>query len=236
MYYTAGFPALNDTLRIAKELESAGADMIEIGIPYSDPLADGPTIQQSCTTAIANGMTVEVLLSQLKNLKKEVKIPVLLMGYFNPILQYGVEKFCKTCADIGVVGLIIPDLPMYEYETVYKPIFEQYKLSMVFLVTPQSSTERIKKIDSLSNGFIYALSSSSITGKQADFADTTKKYLDGLAKLKLNNPIVVGFGIHDKTTFEAACAHSQGAIIGSAFVKHLAGGGTVASFVKSVKG
>jgi tryptophan synthase alpha chain len=220
VYCTAGFPRLEDTLTVMAALEENGADMIELGMPYSDPLADGPVIQHSSTIALQNGMTIKKLFEQLKEFRNKVSVPVLLMGYMNPILQYGFEKFCADASAIGVDGLILPDLPAYEYETEYGAIIKKYGLDFVFLVTPETSDERIKRLDQLSNGFLYAVSSSSTTGKDKNMTDV-KSYLQRIKNLKLKNPVVVGFGIKDKQTFEAACGNANGAIIGTAFIKVL---------------
>lgn len=223
VYCTAGFPRLEDTLTVLRALEEGGADMIELGMPYSDPLADGPVIQHSSTIALQNGMTIKKLFEQLKNFRQEVSVPVLLMGYMNPILQYGFEKFCADASTVGIDGLILPDLPEYEYETEYGAIIKKYKLDFVFLVTPETSDERVKRLDKLSSGFLYAVSSSSTTGKDKNMAGV-KPYLQRIKNLKLNNPLVVGFGIKDKTTFQEACEDAQGAIIGTAFIKALEDG------------
>jgi tryptophan synthase alpha chain len=220
VYCTAGFPRLEDTLTVMKALEDGGADMIELGMPYSDPLADGPVIQHSSTIALQNGMTIKKLFEQLRDFRKEVSVPVLLMGYMNPILQYGFEKFCAEASAVGVDGLTLPDLPEYEYEIEYGAIVKRYGLDFVFLVTPETSGERVKKLDALSNGFLYAVSSSSTTGKDKNMADV-KTYLQKLKAFKLQNPVLVGFGIKDKQTFEAACENANGAIIGTAFIKAL---------------
>lgn len=224
IYYTAGYPNIGDTVSIAEELERSGADLLEIGFPYSDPVADGPVIQASSKDALDNGMDLKLLFEQLKYLRKTVNIPVLLMGYVNPMLQFGVENFCKACAEVGVDGCIVPDLPMIEYEELYAPIFSRYGLSNIFLVTPQTSPERIQKIDGLSNGFIYLLSSSATTGKNLQVSDVTEAYFSRIAALKLNNPTMIGFGISNKETFDKACKYANGAIIGSAFVKSLDAG------------
>jgi tryptophan synthase alpha chain len=219
IYYTAGYPNLSDTFRIARELESAGADMLEIGFPYSDPVADGPVIQASSKKALDNGMDLRLLFDQLKDLRKFVKIPVLLMGYVNPLLQYGVENFCKACAEVGVDGIIVPDLPMVEYEEFYKDTFSKYGISNVFLITPQTAIERIHKIDSLTNGFIYMVSSSATTGTNLSLSQVTEDYFSRVASLELKNPTMIGFGISDQASFEKACQYASGAIIGTAFVK-----------------
>lgn len=222
IYYTAGYPTINSTLDIAEQLEMAGTDFLEIGFPYSDPVADGPVIQHSSEVALRNGMTLRVLFEQLKDLRKRVSIPVLLMGYFNPVLQYGVEKFCQSCREVGVDGVIIPDLPMHEYEELYKPLFETNGLINIFLVTPQTSEERIRKIDELSSGFIYLLSSSATTGKNLSVSERTEAYFSRIRNMGLRNPIVIGFGISDRQTFKRATDYAEGAIVGSAFVRFLA--------------
>lgn len=221
IYFTAGYPDINSTLDIAEALEKAGADFLEIGIPYSDPLADGPVIQNSSLKSIENGMTLRVLFEQLKDLRKRVSIPVLLMGYVNPILQYGVEKFCASCKEVGVDGVIAPDLPMYEYEEMYQNCFSENNLSNIFLITPQTSDERIRKIDELSKGFIYLLSSSSTTGKNLALTDVTEDYFTRLKNMNLKNPTMIGFGISDNKSFSKASQYANGAIVGSAFVKLL---------------
>jgi tryptophan synthase alpha chain len=222
IYFTAGYPALNTTVDIAETLEKAGADFLEIGFPYSDPVADGPTIQHSSQTALENGMNLNILFEQLKALRSRVNIPVLLMGYINPIVQYGVERFCKKAAEVGVDGIIVPDLPMYEYEMLYSNHFEDNGLSNIFLVTPQTSEERIRKIDGLSNSFIYLLSSSSITGGNLQLTDSIESYYTRIKGMQLKNPIIIGFGISDNKSFGKACEYANGAIVGSAFVKLLA--------------
>ena len=222
IYFTAGFPELNDTRTVIRNLQEAGTDMIEIGLPFSDPLADGPTIQASSTKALNNGMTTEILFDQLKGVREEIHIPLLIMGYFNPILQYGVENFLKKCAELGIDGLIIPDLPVYEYHEKYASLFESYGLRNIFLITPQTSDERIRYIDSISGGFIYMVSSASTTGAKNSFQDEQEEYFKRIEELQLNTPQIVGFGISNKETFQQATNHSSGAIIGSAFVKFIA--------------
>jgi len=221
IYFTAGYPSLTDTVSIIQDLEKNGVDMIEIGLPFSDPLADGPTIQASSTQALKNGMTTEVLFNQLKDIRKSVSIPLIIMGYFNPILQYGVEAFCKKCQEVGVDGLIIPDLPVDVYHDDYKTTFEAYGLINVFLITPQTSDERIHFIDSVSNGFIYMVSSASVTGSQTGFGDENTTYFKRIADMNLKNPQIIGFGISDSKTFKQATQYAKGAIIGSAFIKHV---------------
>jgi tryptophan synthase alpha chain len=222
IYFTAGYPELNTTVDIVEALEKAGADFLEIGFPYSDPVADGPTIQHSSETALTNGMTLNVLFEQLKDLRQRVSIPILLMGYVNPIVQYGVERFCKQAVAVGVDGIIVPDLPMYEYEMLYSNYFEDNNLSNIFLVTPQTSEERIRKIDELSNSFIYLLSSSSITGGNLQLTDSIEGYYTRIKGMQLKNPTIIGFGISDHKSFSKACEYANGAIVGSAFVKLLA--------------
>ena len=239
IYYTAGYPNLKDTIQIAEELEKTGADMLEIGFPYSDPVADGPVIQASSKKSLDQGMTLKMLFEQLKDLRKSVTIPVLLMGYVNPVLQFGVENFCKACAEVGVDGCIVPDLPMVEYEEFYKGCFEEHNLSNVFLITPQTTDERIRKIDGLTNGFIYLLSSSATTGKNLEVGDTTETYFSRIKSMNLKNPTMIGFGISDKKTFDKACSYANGAIIGTAFVKAIADGNLkerVGDFMKDFKG
>ncbi|WP_374948211.1 tryptophan synthase subunit alpha [Mucilaginibacter sp.] len=238
IYYTAGYPALNTTVDIAEALEKAGADFLEIGFPYSDPVADGPTVQHSSETALNNGMTLNVLFEELKELRSRVNIPVLLMGYVNPIVQYGVERFCKQAAAVGVDGIIVPDLPMYEYELLYSNHFEDNKLSNIFLVTPQTSEERIRKIDQLSNSFIYLLSSSSVTGGSLQLTDSIEAYYKRVKAMELNNPAIIGFGISNNKTFSKACEYANGAIVGSAFVKLLAQDdymNKIPAFIKGIK-
>ena len=239
VYCTAGYPHLNSTIEVMKALQENGADIIELGMPYSDPLADGPVIQESSSIALANGMTIKKLFEQLRELRNEISIPVLLMGYMNPILQYGFEKFCKDAAAVGVDGLILPDLPEHEFETEYGAIIKMNGLDFIFLVTPETTESRIKKLDQLSSGFLYAVSSSSTTGKDKNMTDVTG-YLKKMKTLDLKNPVLVGFGIKDKATFNAACAYANGAIIGTAYIKALASGGKIGDitreFLQSVKG
>lgn len=235
VYFTAGFPQLSDTLPIMKSLASSGVDLIEIGMPYSDPLADGPVIQDSSSKALINGMSIQVLFNQLKNFRNDkhlTNVGVVLMGYMNPVLQYGFEKFCEEAASVGVDGLIIPDLPEYEFENLYGSIIKKYGLDFVFLVTPETSEERVHKLDALSSGFLYAVSSSATTGGDKDFS-AVETYLQKLQKMELNNPILVGFGIKDKTTFNAACKYSNGAIIGSAFIQSLGSMKNISTDIKN---
>ena len=237
IYFTAGFPKLNDTADIIIKLQESGVDMVEIGLPFSDPLADGPTIQDSSMSAINNGMNTDILFNQLKDIRDKVSIPLIIMGYFNPILQYGVEKFCKKCNEIGIDGLIIPDLPIDYYLENYKSIFEQNKLYNMFLIAPQTSDERIRKIDSISKGFIYMVSSSSITGSKNSFSSEQINYFERIEKMNLNTPRIIGFGVGNKETFNATVNYSKGAIIGSAFIKNLNENGidSIDSFIKSIR-
>lgn len=236
IYFTAGYPNLDDTVSIIQQLEKNGVDLIEIGLPFSDPLADGPTIQASSTKALDNGMTTEVLFEQLKDIRKTVSIPLIIMGYFNPMMQYGVEEFCKKCADIGIDGLIIPDLPVQEYNESYKAIFEKYGLINVFLITPQTSEKRIRFIDEISEGFIYMVSSAAVTGTQNSFGNAQSEYFERIDAMKLKAPQIVGFGISNAETFQQATSKAKGAIIGSAFIKHLNNNGAtkIDEFVNSI--
>ncbi len=220
IYCTAGYPHFHSTLEIVKALQEHGADIIELGMPYSDPLADGPVIQHSGSIALANGMTIAKLFEQLRDFRKDVSIPVILMGYMNPVLQYGFEKFCAAASGVGIDGLIIPDLPAYEFEMEYGPIIKKYGLDFIFLVTPETSEERIRTLDNLSTGFLYAVSSSSTTGNNTKTTDT-EGYLQKLQDLALKNPILVGFGISNRQSFDTVCQRAAGAIIGSAFIKTL---------------
>lgn len=237
IYFTAGYPNIDDTVTVIQNLEKSGVDMIEIGLPFSDPLADGPTIQASSTQALKNGMTSELLFEQLKDIRKSVSIPLIIMGYFNPILQYGVEAFCEKCKEVGIDGLIIPDLPVDVYNDQYKAIFEAYDLINVFLITPQTSDERIHYIDSVSNGFIYMVSSASVTGSSSGFGQTQTDYFKRIADMNLKNPQIVGFGISDNETFTQATQYAKGAIIGSAFIKQLTNEGTgeISNFINAIK-
>jgi len=236
IYFTAGYPQLKDAVTIIENLEKSGVDLVEVGLPFSDPLADGPTIQASSTRALKNGMTTAILFNQLKDIRKSVNIPLIIMGYFNPMMQYGVDAFCKKCKEIGIDGLIIPDLPVKEYTENYKSVFEKYGLINVFLITPQTSKERIKFIDEISNGFIYMVSSASVTGTQNSFGNTQDKYFKRIANMNLKSPTIVGFGISNSETFKQATTFSKGAIIGSAFIKHLSENGTknIDKFVNAI--
>lgn len=238
VYFTAGYPNLNDTVSIIELLEQNGVDLIEIGMPFSDPTADGPTIQHSSDVALKNGMSLNVLFEQLKNIRKKVQIPLILMGYINPVLQFGMERFCVKCNEIGIDGLILPDLPLDEYNQHYRNYFEKNNLHNILLITPQTTNERILEIDRQSSGFIYMVSSSSTTGAGKKVEDFQTGYFNRVKNLNLKNPALIGFGISDRETFENACRYANGAIIGSAFVKALSNSDpidkTVSVFVKSI--
>ncbi len=235
VYCTAGYPELNSTIDMIAALTENGVDIIELGMPYSDPLADGPVIQQSGNIALANGMTIAVLFDQLKALRQVSNVPLILMGYMNPVLQYGFEKFCKDAAAVGVDGLILPDLPEYEYETEFGAIIQANGLDCIFLVTPETSEERVRKLDALSTGFLYAVSSSATTGKDKDF-NAVETYLQRLQTMHLKNPVLVGFGIKDRSTFQSACKYANGAIIGTAFIQALEGTHDLKATVKQFLG
>ncbi len=237
IYFTAGYPSLHDTNKIIQDLEKSGVDMIEIGLPFSDPLADGPTIQESSTLALKNGMTTKLLFEQLADIRQSVNIPLIIMGYFNPMMQYGVEAFCAKCQEIGIDGLIIPDLPVAEYHEQYQETFEKYGLINVFLITPQTSEERIRFIDSVSNGFIYMVSSASVTGSTSGFGNTQEAYFERIANMNLKASQIVGFGISNNETFTQATKTAKGAIIGSAFIKYLTHNGvdSIEEFIKEIR-
>lgn len=220
IYFTAGMPELSDTAEIMKLIQNSGADFMEIGMPYSDPVADGPVIQKAHELALKNGMTIAKLFEQLKSVKEEITIPVVLMGYINPVLSFGFDDFCRECAASGVSGLIIPDLPPVEFEKYYSEILKKHGLHFIFLVTPETSAERIRYLDSLSSGFLYAVSSSSTTGS-TNKAVKNEEYLNQLYDLKLKNPVFIGFGIKDKKDFDSVTEKADGGIIGTAFVKIL---------------
>lgn len=220
IYFTAGIPNLEDTSKVAKIIADSGADMMEIGIPYSDPVADGSTIQEAHIQALKNGMSIKKLFEQLAEIKDLVSIPKILMGYINPVLQFGFEEFCKKCQEVGIFGLILPDLPPIEFERKYQQILQKYNLNFIFLVTPETSEDRIKYLDSLSSGFLYAVSSSSTTGNENTVLKN-EKYLNRLASLNLKNKLFIGFGIKNKQDFESVTEKADGGIIGTAFVKIL---------------
>lgn len=239
MYFTAGYPNLNDTVPIILELEKNGVDLIEVGMPFSDPLADGPTIQQSSEIAIRNGMTIPMLFEQLQDIRQHTQIPLVLMGYLNPVMQYGVERFCQKCREVGIDGIILPDLPLADYVREYKHIFEEHNLSKVFLITPQTPEQRIREIDTHTNGFVYMVSSASTTGSTNGKAVANTDYFQRVGKMELRNPAMIGFGIHNNDTFSQACQHAKGAIIGSAFIKAVAQEGSlqenIHSFIQSIR-
>ena len=240
IYFTAGFPELNDTGRILKALQDGGADMVEVGIPFSDPIADGPTIQASNKVALENGICVKMILEQLHAVKDEIKIPVILMGSLNPIYQYGMEKFCMEAAAAGVSGMIIPDLPMEEYLNEYRDIFRKNNLVNIFLISPQTPEERIRFIDENTEGFIYMVSAASTTGARKGISEEQIAYFERVEKMNLKNPRLIGFGISDHETFSIANGHAGGAIIGSAFINLLSGSKDpepdIKNYIKSVKG
>jgi len=239
LYFTAGFPNLDDTLSILKSLEESDVDLIEIGFPYSDPLADGPVIQESSGQAIENGMTLKLLFVQLESLRTITQKPIILMGYLNVVLQFGEKEFIEKCAQVGIDGIIIPDMPLHYFQTNFKELCAKNNVSNILLVTPETSNERILEIDKNSSGFIYLVSSNSITGSTNAMTFQTE-YYQRIQEMKLNNPHLIGFGVHDKNSFETVCEFSSGAIIGSAFIKHLAANGTtknvIENFVKAIKG
>ena len=237
IYFTAGFPNLDDTIPVLKSLEENGVDIVEIGLPFSDPLADGPTIQNSSQKALQNGINLDIVFDQLMTIKETNKTPLVLMGYLNQLLKYGEEKFCQKVVDCGIDTLILPDLPMVEYENHYKALFDRYGINNVFLITPQTSDERIKQIDEASNAFIYMVSSASVTGSTSGFGEAQQSYFKRIKDLNLTNPQIVGFGIKDEQTFKDATANAKGAIIGSAFIKHLTkeGVANIPQFVKTIR-
>lgn len=219
MYCTAGYPTVDSTLAVMQALQKHGADMIELGMPYSDPLADGPVIQASSAQALAGGMTIQKLFEQLRDFREKITLPVVLMGYMNPVLQYGFEKFCADAAAVGIDGLILPDLPMHEFDKTYGAIMRQYGLDFIFLITPETAAERMRLLDERSSGFLYAVSSSSVTG--GNKALNLESYGAKLQGVQLKNPVLIGFGIKDKASFDEACKYANGAIIGSAYIKAL---------------
>lgn len=237
IYFTAGYPEKEDTTKVLQQLQDSGVDLVEIGLPFSDPLADGPTIQDSSTTALKNGMSTQLLFDQLKDIRKSIHIPLIVMGYFNPMLQYGVDAFLKECAQIGIDGIIMPDLPLAEYKQHYAAMYEKYRIKNIFLITPQTSDARIREIDKASDSFIYLVSTASVTGSKSGFGPEQEAYFERIANMKLKNPLVVGFGIHDAHTFTQATKHTSGAIIGSAFIKTITEKGLagIAPFIQSLR-
>ena len=234
VYFTAGYPLLNDTAHVLLALQEKGIDMVEVGIPFSDPMADGPVIQEAATQALRNGMTLKLLFEQLRAVRKEVHIPVILMGYLNPIMQFGFEAFCQACVEAGVDGMIIPDLPFADYLEAYKPIADRYQLNIIMLITPETSEARIRQIDADTNGFIYMVSSAATTGAQQSFDDQKQAYFRRINAMQLRNPRLVGFGISNRATLEAASSNSSGAIIGSKFVQLLGQKSTPAEAVDAL--
>lgn len=235
IYFTAGFPHLHDTCEVIRELESNGIGLIEIGIPFSDPMADGPTIQESGTIALRNGMTLNLLFDQLKDIRKDVSIPLIMMGYLNPIMRYGFEDFCKKCKETGIDGAIIPDLPFDDYINEYKPIADKYGIKIIMLITPETSETRVRLIDEHTDGFIYMVSSASTTGAQKSFDNKKQDYFRKINGMGLKNPRLIGFGISNKATLDAALANASGAIIGSKFITLLKDSATIKEAVKSLK-
>lgn len=240
IYTTAGFPKLNDTIQIVQELAASGVDMIEIGMPFSDPLADGPTIQHSSEVAIKNGITLDLIFDQIEEIRKTVDIPIMLMGYINQLIKYGVEAFLTKAAGVGVDGFILPDLPLDIYQENYKALFEKHNLKMSFLITPQTTDDRIKMIAKESTAFLYVVSSFAITGSKSDIQQNQIEYFKKIEAMKLNTPKLIGFGISNSETFNTACNYANGAIIGSAFIKTLSNTSnelnpTIQAFVKPLK-
>jgi len=240
IYFSAGYPDLEDTQQIMIALQKGGADLIEVGIPFSDPVADGPTIQESNKIALENGITLKKILEQVSEIKEEIQIPVILMGYLNPIYQYGIEKFCADCQKVGVSGLIIPDLPVNEYQIEYKSVFEKHELANIFLITPQTSDDRIREIDKISNSFIYMVSSASTTGAKKGLTQNQIDYFERVRNMELKSPLLIGFGIADYQSFTQATTYANGAIIGSAFINVLKNSNNleedIVAYVRSVKG
>ncbi len=221
IYFTAGFPELHDTTKVIQELSNAKVDFIEVGLPYSDPLADGPTIQKSSQKALQNGINLDIVFDQLLQIKRTNKTPLVLMGYLNQLLKYGEEKFCQKVVDCGIDTLILPDLPMVEYENHYQLLFNSYGITNVFLITPQTTDERILKIDSYTKSFIYMVASSAITGAKGEISEEQIAYFERIKSMNLRSKLIIGFGISDHQTFSKACEYGHGAIIGSAFIEHL---------------
>lgn len=221
VYFTAGFPQLDSTLPVLQALQEGGVDMVEVGIPFSDPMADGPVIQASSHLALSNGMTLKILFAQLATMRPAIHIPVILMGYTNVVMQYGLEAFCASCREVGVDGVILPDLPMDDYIKEYKPVMDAYGIAMILLITPETSDVRIRNIDEQTSSFIYMVSSASITGAQSSFNDQKTAYFKRINDMRLKNPRLVGFGVSNKATYEAACANAAGAIVGSRFIECL---------------
>jgi len=240
VYFTAGYPALDSTASILKSLSENKVDLVEIGVPFSDPLADGPTIQCSNELAIANGITLPLLLDQLKTIIDDIDVPIVLMGYLNPILQYGVEPFLKGVSSMGIAALIVPDLLPELYESAYKELFEQYGVSICFLITPHTSEERIHRIDALTTGFIYMVTTAAVTGEDLSFQEDQLAYFERIQSMQLSHPVLAGFGIRDKNTFDTVCKYARGGIIGSAFIKALQASGVqqeqlIYNFIQTIR-
>jgi tryptophan synthase alpha chain len=239
IYVTAGFPNLNDTVTIVQELEKNGVDLVELGMPYSDPLADGPAIQHSSAVALSNGMKLSLLFKQIKEIRKTSSIPLVLMGYFNQMMRYGVDEFLEQAAHCGIDGLIIPDLPVQEYITKYKQKAEQLELDFIFLISPQTESKRIRLLDEASRGFLYVVSSTSTTGKNLDVQQTEQQYFERIQNMGLKNPLLIGFGISNKESYQKACSYASGAIIGSAFIRALEQSSdikkTISQFIQSIR-
>ncbi|GHV57431.1 tryptophan synthase alpha chain [Bacteroidia bacterium] len=235
IYFTAGYPHLDDTLTIIRELEKNGIDLVEIGIPFSDPMADGPVIQESGTAALRNGMSLKLLFEQLKAIRNEVHIPLILMGYLNPIMQFGFENFCRKCRETGIDGAIIPDLPFDDYIREYKPLADAYDLKIILLITPETSEQRIRLIDEHTDGFIYMVSSAATTGAQKSFDEQKQAYFRRINAMRLRNPRLIGFGISNRETLAAAWANANGAIIGSKFISLLKTAPDISSAVVGLK-
>lgn len=225
VFFPAGYPQINDSVEILDELQKSGVDMVELGIPFSDPMADGTVIQNAYTRALKNGISLKMIFNQLKDFRNHISIPVILMGYLNPIMQYGFEKFCISCKETGIDGVIIPDLPFNEYIKDYKPLADKYGIKIIMLITPETSEDRIRFIDENTSGFIYMVSSASTTGAQKDFNNEKENYFRKINSMNLKNPRLIGFGVSNKSTFDSACEYSGGAIVGSHYVKLLSSGG-----------
>ena len=236
IYFTCGYPKLDDTTKVISALEESGVDFIEVGLPYSDPLADGPTIQESSQKALENGINLDIIFEQLKTIKGTNKTPLVAMGYLNQLLKYGEDKFCEACVACGIDTVILPDLPMVEFENHYQQLFEKYGITNVFLITPHTSEDRIRKIDSYSKAFIYVVASASITGAKGEISDSQIEYFERIKGMNLQSKLVIGFGISDKATFDTACTYSNGAIVGSAFIKHIGANGVdeIDNFIKPI--
>jgi tryptophan synthase alpha chain len=236
IYFTCGYPKLEDTTKVISALEESGVDFIEVGLPYSDPLADGPTIQKSSYQALENGINLDLIFEQLKTIKETNTTPLVAMGYLNQLLKYGEDKFCEACVACGIDTVILPDLPMVEFENHYQQLFEKYGITNVFLITPHTSEDRIRKIDSYSKAFIYVVASASITGAKGEISNSQIEYFERIKAMNLQSKLIIGFGISDKTTFNTACSYANGAIVGSAFIQHVGDTGVeeIDNFIKPI--